>query len=356
VGEVVDRDKFFWRAAPHTTYGHDFSQESLRESPDLHRRIDVDYTGWWMCLVPREALEQVGLALPLFIKWDDAEYGLRAGENGIPTVTLPGMAVWHLSWSDKDDTSGWQAYFHVRNRLIAAALHSPHERGGTLLRDTFKFDLKFLIMMQYGNTALHHRAYEDFLAGPSRLFQNLPTALPSVLRQLKDFPDGTVLSSSADVAPAQLGALRAEPLLTPPVRLPAIAITLVKGLVHNMRQPDPEARERPQMNVSAQDARWFLLSRLDSATVATADGRGVTMRYRDRQLFLRLLWRSIRLHRRLHRSFPALQREYRAALQDLTSPRAWSAMWNVVAEVDDRPGGTRPRAAAARLFRSGARR
>ena len=31
-----------------------------------------------MCLIPRVVIEEIGLSLPLFIKWDDAEYGLRA--------------------------------------------------------------------------------------------------------------------------------------------------------------------------------------------------------------------------------------------------------------------------------------
>ena len=45
----------------------------------MHRRIDVDYNGWWMCLIPTSILiREIGLALPVFIKWDDVEYGIRA--------------------------------------------------------------------------------------------------------------------------------------------------------------------------------------------------------------------------------------------------------------------------------------
>ncbi|HEX2074527.1 MAG TPA: glycosyltransferase [Geodermatophilus sp.] len=329
MGEVVARDKFFWRAAPHTEYAHDFAKESLRESAELHRRIDVDYTGWWMCLIPRVVVETVGLALPVFIKWDDAEYGLRAAEHGFPTATLPGVAVWHLSWSDKDDTSGWQAYFHTRNRLVAAALHTPYKRGGLLLRDTFKFDLKFLIMLQYATAALHHRAYEDFLAGPDRLFPLLPTALPMALQHQGDHPDGRVLPSSSDLPLPSMGAVKAERFLEPPTTAPAIARTLLAALLHNVRPPKPEAAERPDMNISAQDARWFLLSRLDSATVATADGRGVTFRRREPQTFWRMLRHSVGVHLRLYREFPRLRRLYREHLHELTSPESWAAAFGV---------------------------
>ena len=79
--------------------------------------MDVDYNAWWMCLIPRSVAEDLGLPLPLFIKWDDAEYGLRARSRGYRTATVPGIAIWHMSFLEKDDTSDWQAYFHYRNRL-----------------------------------------------------------------------------------------------------------------------------------------------------------------------------------------------------------------------------------------------
>jgi galactofuranosylgalactofuranosylrhamnosyl-N-acetylglucosaminyl-diphospho-decaprenol beta-1,5/1,6-galactofuranosyltransferase len=339
MGEIVARDRFFWRAAPNTEYAHDFAKKNLRKAKSLHRRIDVDYTGWWMCLIPRAAIEQLGLALPVFIKWDDAEYGLRAGERGFPTATLPGVAVWHLSWSDKDDTAGWQAYFHTRNRLVAAALHTPFKRGGSLLRDTFKFDLKFLIMLQYATAALHHRAYDDFLAGPERLFPLLPTALPTALKHQGDYPDGRVIDSSADLPLPSMGAIKAERFMKPPTTPVTIGRTLLAALVHNLRRPRDDAAERPQMNITAQDARWFLLSRLDSATVGTADGRGVTFRRREPDTFWRMLRHSVGVHIRLYREFPKLQKQYRQHLEQLTSPASWAEAFGVT---DGRSAPTDP--------------
>src|SRR5699024_9349001 len=136
-GEVVDP----WRIQPAVaiaegTTGHDFAAEPLRSTPWLHRRADVDYNGWWSCLIPTETVRAIGLSLPVFIKWDDAEYGLRAKKAGYPTVSLPGAGVWHMSWVDKDDLVGWQAYFHERNRIITALLHSPYSRGGRVVRES----------------------------------------------------------------------------------------------------------------------------------------------------------------------------------------------------------------------------
>ncbi|MGY1813434.1 glycosyltransferase [Blastococcus sp. SYSU D00820] len=322
MGEVVEQEKFFWRNAPNTSYGHDFSEENLRESAELHRRIDVDYNGWWMCMIPRSVAEEIGLPLPVFIKWDDAEYGLRANKAGYPTVTLPGVAIWHLSWSDKDDTADWQAYFHWRNRLIVAALHSPYRHGGSLLRDLFKWDLKYLIMLQYSATALHQRAYEDFLAGPERLFELLPQALPEVRAQQSEFDDGRVLKSTQDLPLPTMSPVKAERMMKPPTNPVTIGRTLAGALAHNLF-PTRGHENVPQLNVAAQDARWFLLARLDSATVGTADGRGVTYRRRDPRLFWGLLGRSLRLQWELYRRFPAMRKAYKQAQPELVGRESW---------------------------------
>ena len=116
----------------------DFSARNLRSTRWLHQRVDVDFNGWFMCLIPRAVLEEIGLSLPLFIKWDDSEFGLRAKAAGYPTVTFPGAAVWHIPWTDKNDALDWQAYFHQRNRFVAALLHSPYPNGGRMVRESLQ--------------------------------------------------------------------------------------------------------------------------------------------------------------------------------------------------------------------------
>lgn len=323
MGEVVDRYVMRWRMAPNCELNHDFAEENLREAEKMHRRVDVDYNAWWMCLIPRQVAEQVGLPMPLFIKWDDAEYGLRASDAGFPTATVPGIAVWHVPFEDKDDVTDWQAYFHLRNRLIAAALHGTDPTARGLLKETLKITLKHLLSLEYSTVALHEMAINDFLAGPDTLFDRLPAALGEVRSRRAEFDDGKVLPSTRDVPPPTADALWAEQFLSPPVGKMAIGRTLLKGVLHNLRGVRPEHHERPQLNVPAEDARWFLLARLDGATVTTADGRGVAFRKRDPRLFRQLLRQAVANHARLGREFPRLRNAYRRAQADLTSVEAW---------------------------------
>ncbi|HYS38431.1 MAG TPA: glycosyltransferase [Pseudonocardiaceae bacterium] len=325
MGEVIDRSNFMWRAAPNVTYRHDFAEYPLRdeESEDLHRRIDVEYNGWWCCLIPRTIVERIGLPLPLFIKWDDAEYSLRAAQIGCPTASLPGVAIWHMAWSNKDDAVDWQAYFHLRNRLVVAAMYTPHRRGGRLLLDNLKFSLRLLLSLQYSTIALHDMAIRDFLAGPDHLFDLLPAVLPDVRKRRGEFDDGRVLPSASDFPLPSMDVVRAEMFLRPPTNVVAKVKTLATGLVHNLLPAKPEHYERPQLNVAAQDARWFLLSRIDGATVATADGSGVAYRKRNPKTFWTLLRVALANHVQLAREFPRLRKVYQKARPDLTSLESW---------------------------------
>jgi galactofuranosylgalactofuranosylrhamnosyl-N-acetylglucosaminyl-diphospho-decaprenol beta-1,5/1,6-galactofuranosyltransferase len=325
MGEVVDRSNFMWTAAPHAEYDHDFAEYPLNDDNErsklLHRRIDVDFNGWWTCMIPRQVAEELGQPLPLFLKWDDADYGLRAAEHGYPTVTLPGAAVWHMAWSDKDDAIDWQAYFHLRNRLVVASMHWDGRVGG-LLRSHLKATLKHLASLEYSTVAIQNEAIDDFLAGPEHIFSILQTALGEVHRIRKAYPDAVVLrDSSALPAPSQMN----KPM-KPPVNPLAVGYRLARGTVHNLTNADPTHHRRPQLNVPTQDARWFKLCTLDGATVTTADGRGVVYRQRDRAKMFALLWQSLRRQRKVALRFDEMRRVYREALPVLSSKQKWETV------------------------------
>ena len=335
MGEIVDLKSSFWRPAPGAVAGHDFAQVTLRQQRALHARIHSTYNAWWMCLFPREVLESAGLPLPMFIKWDDAEYGLRAGECGFPTVTLPGCAIWHMPWTDKDDTTDWTAYFHLRNRLITMALHSPYEVRLAIVHEGFRTTFKHLMAMEYSTVALRHKSIEDFLDGPEGLFASLRDALPAVQKLREGYDDARVFSSAQQLPMPLFDPVRMERLLQPPVRPVAIAKRAVATVYRHLRAPKPQTRERPQINVPASNARWFLLGMVDSATVSNADGTGVAFRKRDPQQFRALLARTITLHRRLVAEWAVTAQRYRAAIPTLTSVESWEQVFG-----QPRSGGT----------------
>ncbi|KAA9152294.1 glycosyltransferase family 2 protein [Microbacterium lushaniae] len=325
--EVVDEAPFMWRALYQEKLPHDFSVANLRQSPLLHMRMDADYNGWWMCLIPVEIIRQVGLPLPAFIKWDDAEYSLRAREAGYPTVSLPGVALWHVSWVGKDDSIDWQAYFHARNRIVSALLHSGAPRGGTLLRHSRRVDLKHLMMMQYYPVALRHRALRDVLSGPQHMRAGLATAMPAARELAKSFPETVVHRGNGAPLRSRRGRLVFQRLkkhqFDSPTGLALRTFTLRTLIAHWLHAPRPENVEQPEVEFSKGDAQWWRVPLYDSAIVSAADGSGKNVYMRDRKRYRRMLIDTIRLHRRLAREWDRLAREYRQALPALVSRAEW---------------------------------
>lgn len=337
MGEIIDRGRFMWTAAPHSHYDHDFYRHPLRDrgeyghnasgeyvdSKDLHRRIDVDYNGWWMCMIPRVVADTIGQPLPLFIKWDDGEFGLRAGDHGFPTASWPGIAIWHMAWSDKDDAIDWQAYFHLRNRLIVGALqHNGSTRG--IITSMAKATAKHLLCLEYSTVAIQNEAMKDFLAGPEQLFGILESTLPRINAMRKEYPDAVVLPTAADL-PKPSGA---RPDLTRiPLSLKSKVQVLSQAVLNNAKPANPAHHTTPQVSLPPIEARWFSLSRVDGATVTTADGRGVVFRKRDRERMLALAKESMRLQKEVAQRFDEMRDRYRAAHGELTSRSAWAGIF-----------------------------
>ena len=323
-GEIIQPWRFLWMT-PKDAYGAwDFATRNIRSARWLHKRWDVDFNGWYSCLIPRVVMEQIGLSLPVFIKWDDSEYGLRAKEAGFPTVTLPGAAVWHVPWSDKNDALDWQAYFHHRNRIIAALLHSTYPKGGRLLRESLNNQIAHLVAMQYSTAELRLRAMEDILEGPQHLHEMLPTRLGEVNAIRKQFSDAVLVADREDLPP-----VRRE---KPPTKgksiseVPTRRSQLISAATAPLRQLRPTralSREYPEIEVPALDAKWYQLASFDSAIVSMNDGTSAALYRRDPELFRALLKRTIALHDRYRREWPELARTYREQLRDITSPEAW---------------------------------
>ena len=126
------------------------------------------YNGWWFCCIPAELIRTLGLPLPMFIRHDDTEYGLRTTLSGAALATVPGLFVWHEPFEAK--VKPWQAYYDRRNMLITAALHGRPDAARQAM---------VLIRETWGGLTLHRYEYcwaigqaaEDYLKGPEHVFR-----------------------------------------------------------------------------------------------------------------------------------------------------------------------------------------
>ncbi|WP_316668467.1 glycosyltransferase [uncultured Propionibacterium sp.] len=331
-GERLDRYQWFWGPADGYPQGVDVTTNPLRATPWMHQRLDVDYNGWWMCLIPVETLRRLGLSIPVFIKWDDAEYGLRAQRTGVSTVTLPGAAVWHMSWTDKDDTIDWQAYFHERNRILTALLYSPYPLGGRLPWNLVARDMKHAVSSEYYAQEMRILALKDILSGPDHLHETITTRLPELRAAAKEFAQSRFESDPAAFPevdrnkPWHRGRLPKRPS----------AVTLLpwtfKTALKHLLPVSEDARKRPQAALPHSKASFWMLANFDSVLVSKADGTGTAWYKRDPKLFRDQVAREAVLRAQLVSKWNTLSTQYRAAAPDFTSFDTWAKTFGIAGQ------------------------
>lgn len=316
MGERMDRSTMWWHSTEPELSAADLASHPLESTPGLRRFRPVDFNGWWMCLVPTAVVRSLGASLPLFIKWDDAEFGLRAAAAGHRTVTVPGVALWHVPWTSKDDGLDWQAYFQLRNRLVTALVHDRRPRR--VLSATWLQDVNHLLCLQYGSSRLRNAALEDVLSGPEHLAATLRGGRARAQRILAEAGQAVRPDGDAD-APAPL---RDE---SAPRGAVGQARRLARVVLHQLAPV--RAGSRPAESVPRTSGKWWRLGLADEARLRSASGSGYFLLRRSRRRAGALLRRSVGLRIRLWWSWRTLSRRYRDAAPELAGEDFWRTVY-----------------------------
>ena len=348
LAETFNDQRVFWQTAPGTPKFDDLAARPFIDSTYLHRRADADYNAWWMCLIPVETIRNIGLAFPFFIKNDDVEYGVRAKRAGYRTVTVPGVCLWHQSWMDKDDILDWQAYYHVRNKLIMGLLYSNRPWGGGLFAEMTRASASAAVKMRYSAVRLHQMAVRDVLQGAEHIGDILETRLPQIratrdeepdthMQPLEDLPNTLRVHSraQADQSRAAKGAMLHQ--ITPPRR---DAATVIDGYVEPMKAywavddaasgatqtHDVAANGFDGLDEVASNAQehWRVMGHMDSAVFVNRErGTGILLRRRPFKETIELV-KAFALYGRLALQWRKYQSAYRKEFATLVSPSWWS--------------------------------
>lgn len=134
------------------------------------------FNSWWYCCFPIKVVDEIGLPLPLFIKADDVEYGLRMQPE---VVHVNGIGVWHMAFAEK--YSPHLEYYIKRNELLVSAIHGS---GDSVLVSAVKLTgccFHALQLKQGARIEFALRGYDDFLKGPDFLLKTDPEALNTEL-------------------------------------------------------------------------------------------------------------------------------------------------------------------------------
>lgn len=317
--QIVPRS-FWWTASEPTLTGTDLAARPVHEIPALHRPSHSDFAGWWGSLVPLDVIRAVGYAMPLFLKWDDAEFALRAHAAGFGTISLTGAAVWHETWRGKDDARTWPAFFHARNRVVAALLHGSAGVRTGLLLDGLLLEVKQLLALQTFAVARRQEGMRAVLAGPDAFDEPAAGGVDRLRRLADAAPDQRRIpaheATAAAAARARVPAPRRAPV--------GVALGVWAALQVTRHLVAPVEGRRPPGRIEPDRGTWWVLPSYDHVLAPTADGAAFFQLRRDPRRFRALLASSVALHLRMWLAWPRLRREYRAAAAALASPAAWT--------------------------------
>lgn len=119
-----------------------------------------EFNAWWYCCIPMHIVRPDNLPLPIFIRGDDVEYGLR---NMKHLILLNGICVWHEPFENK--YSSFLSYYILRNMLYDNALHCPGFTRKQFLRRFLGSVIRELFYYRYKNVDLIFRGVNDFFRG-----------------------------------------------------------------------------------------------------------------------------------------------------------------------------------------------
>ncbi len=128
-----------------------------------------EFNAWWYCCFPIDIVEEDNLPLPIFIRGDDLEYGLR---NMKTLILMNGICVWHEPFENK--YSSFLEYYVIRNRLIDNAFHFPGWGKKELIRTLIGEYRREAYLYRYKNVELYIKGIRDFLKGIDFLEQTDP--------------------------------------------------------------------------------------------------------------------------------------------------------------------------------------
>ena len=268
-----------------------------------------------MCLIPTDVVREIGMSLPIFIKWDDAEFGLRAAKSGYPhglTARRRRLACAVDRQGRHDRLAGLPPRAQPAARCAPALAVRP--RWPNCLRVDEHADQAWSCdAVQRGRTATlgtrrHPCPVPITCTATSR--PSSRRSAPSVQGQ----DDAHVETDPRAFPPVR----RAKPPKrgkdpTEPKGLVATYGAAAAGILRQIRPVRTTSRLNPEAKVAAMDSKWSLLSQFDSAVVTTADGAGAFWYKRDRKRFADLMRRSLDLHRELALRWDELARSLPAS-------------------------------------------
>ena len=136
----------------------------IAENEAVNVEVPDAYGAWWYSCIPLNMVREKGLPLPLFVRCDDVEYGMRTK----PTyMTMNGICVWHEGFEGRFRPSV-DCYQYIRNFMVMIAMDDCASEKMFVARWERNIRLH-MRTMEYNTVELFLDGMEDYLKGPEYL-------------------------------------------------------------------------------------------------------------------------------------------------------------------------------------------
>ena len=119
-----------------------------------------EFNAWWYCVVPIKFIRKDNLPLPIFIRGDDVEFGMR---NMKYLILMNGICVWHEPFEYKYSSSMY--YYILRNRLIDNSVDNRPYSFKEFKKNFKEEFFRELFTLRYKNAQLLIDGVRDYLKG-----------------------------------------------------------------------------------------------------------------------------------------------------------------------------------------------
>ncbi len=277
--------------------------------------VEHAYGAWWFSCIPVANIVEKGLPLPVFVRCDDVEYGLRSN----PTyMTMNGICVWHESFEGRPRASV-DCYQYVRNFLVMAAC------DGYVNTELFMSRVWRNVMLrrrdlEYGAAELLLQGVEDYLRGPEWLMEVDGSDLMRKNAQLND-----KFVPLDEVDPELLEAAHVSEVHPMRHRRLTLAGKLAKTLPYDKHLlPDALLKSEPGHYQLTGDCVYSKDTTARSCVlVLDVTGEKVAVRRMDRERNRRIKQRERELRRRWQLERERVAAAYQQAFPTLTSQDFW---------------------------------
>ena len=304
---LIKNDKSFFHAKP---ICYVKKLDGVMEANNYYPAHKNMYAGWWYCCIPCAVIKEFGLPLPLFIRGDDVEYGIRCNPR---IMTMSGICVWHLSFAGKY-SAGTNFYQEFRNIFIVKDATQNIPEVDVYSRWKVECQ-RAALTFDYCGWELLLLAIEDYMKGPGFLAK---TAGTDILKRNKQFAEKMIPLTQLEVPSFYM-----EQLYEADIQRPLLQ-RVEYYLLYNGQKGHFQKKENGiGLMINEWDHKPGRNMFKDSILVVDPVNRTGCLRKRDTEKFKQLKERQDQDIRYYKKNHTRLEEAYRNAFPVLTSERFW---------------------------------